>query len=386
MNPKLAAGAVAVAAATAALIVGTSGPSAPSSSSAPALSSLQPMVGRVLHASTGTWGNGPTSYTYQWKRCVPACANIPSATLPLYIATQADVGATIEVTVTAANAQGSASQTSTATGSVASIAGGSITFEGTGATGTSQWTAIGGSAQCANYGQQSVNGRLRGNLYFVVQAGLPALQLLNSTDPDPVAWPLQSCNMTGPMAGRTASNPMVLPQDEYIGMAVYIPSDPTIPNSIGKTQIAEWHLTISVGSQPGIGLELFNNRVDAFIASGLYNGSSYQYSFVNHPLHAIPAGNLTLGAWNEIAFHVRWANDSSGAMQFYYRPMGGTWTASSALSGIPTVAHLSNGAVATAYGDNAPSNYGSAFTAPYSVFASSVIEGTNLTTVEAAMP
>ena len=81
--------------------------------------------GSVLSASTGTWTNAPTSHGYRWRRCNPsgaACTDIPAATESTYTLTGADVGSTVRVAVTAANAGGQATATSDATGVVAPAA------------------------------------------------------------------------------------------------------------------------------------------------------------------------------------------------------------------------------------------------------------------------
>jgi len=278
---------------------------------------------------------------------------------------------------------GGASQTSPPIGVV--TARGALRFEGTMTTGIRPWAAVGGGAQCANYGTKSVNGRWRGTLQFTTVQGIPAARLTNDTDPDPTAWPAQNCNLSGPLAGRPGT--LVLPSDEYIAMAVYIPSDPKIPNRTRRTNIGEWHLTTSIGPQPALALMLYADRIQAFFDTGLWNGSSYQYNS-RHPMaYAIPPRRLVPGAWNEIAFHVHWANDKSGNAQFYYRTRGGTWHNGSSVLNMPTVEHDSVGSTGTSYVDNAPANYGAAFTTRYSVYATDVAESpTSLASVKAVMP
>ena len=64
-------------------------------------------VGGVLRAAPGTWSDA-TSYSYTWQRCDAAgtCVAVPGQTQAAYTVTAADVGATIRVVVTAANAVG----------------------------------------------------------------------------------------------------------------------------------------------------------------------------------------------------------------------------------------------------------------------------------------
>jgi hypothetical protein len=65
--------------------------------------------GQTLTEAHGTWANNPTSYEYQWGVCSPSgggCFPIPGATKQTYVVTAADVGYTLEVEETAANAAG----------------------------------------------------------------------------------------------------------------------------------------------------------------------------------------------------------------------------------------------------------------------------------------
>jgi hypothetical protein len=73
-----------------------------------------------MSAAPGTWtGTQPLSFAYQWQRCDAsggACQRLTGATGSTYVVQDADVGATLDVTVTAGNAAGSATVTSAATG------------------------------------------------------------------------------------------------------------------------------------------------------------------------------------------------------------------------------------------------------------------------------
>jgi hypothetical protein len=64
---------------------------------------------RTLNATAGSWTNSPTSTVDQWERCNASgahCAAIEGATGESYTLTAGDVGATIRVQETAANADG----------------------------------------------------------------------------------------------------------------------------------------------------------------------------------------------------------------------------------------------------------------------------------------
>lgn len=86
------------------LVVTDSGvATAPVNSTPPSISGT-PEVGQTLTADPGVWsGTAPISYTYEWQRCNPACADIGGPTSQ-YTLVDADEGATIEVAVTAHNA------------------------------------------------------------------------------------------------------------------------------------------------------------------------------------------------------------------------------------------------------------------------------------------
>ena len=73
-----------------------------------------------MTATRGTWTQKPSSYTYGWNRCDPdgACAGIVGATAKSYTVTNADVGHTLRVTVTAHNAAGATAITSNQTATV----------------------------------------------------------------------------------------------------------------------------------------------------------------------------------------------------------------------------------------------------------------------------
>jgi hypothetical protein len=75
--------------------IGGGGPvSAPVNISPPTIGGIT-AVGSILTASTGTWNNSPTSYTYQWMRGVPDVA--PVNTVAPAITGSLSVGATLTV-------------------------------------------------------------------------------------------------------------------------------------------------------------------------------------------------------------------------------------------------------------------------------------------------
>ena len=115
------AGGSANASSTATKTVAAAPPPPPTNSALPAISGTT-VEGDTLSASTGTWSNNPTSYTYQWEDCDTTgetCTAIGGATSPTRELTAGDVGHTLRVLVSATNAGGSANASSTATKTVA---------------------------------------------------------------------------------------------------------------------------------------------------------------------------------------------------------------------------------------------------------------------------
>jgi DNA-binding beta-propeller fold protein YncE len=83
------------------------------------------VVGRRLSASRGRWAGQPRKFSYSWRRCNRAggrCRAIRRATGRTYVVTAADVGATLRVAVSAANAAGRAAALSAHTRVVSAAA------------------------------------------------------------------------------------------------------------------------------------------------------------------------------------------------------------------------------------------------------------------------
>jgi len=95
--------------------------SAPKNTSLPTVSGTA-AEGQALTATTGSWtGATPMTFTYQWHRCRTnggGCMDVAEATRQTYMPTASEVGATLRVRVTAANAAGSSAATSIPTGVV----------------------------------------------------------------------------------------------------------------------------------------------------------------------------------------------------------------------------------------------------------------------------
>jgi hypothetical protein len=99
----------------------TGSPVAPANTGLPVVSGTA-QAGSTLSVSTGSWsGTAPIAFAYQWQRCGGSCVNV-GGNQATYLLSSADVGATMQVVVTASNGVGSASATSAQTGVVAAQA------------------------------------------------------------------------------------------------------------------------------------------------------------------------------------------------------------------------------------------------------------------------
>lgn len=96
----------------------------PKSTSLPSISGLLE-DGQLLSAVTGSWeGTAPITYSYQWQLCNAlgaACEDISGATGSGLKLSPADVGSTLALVVTATNAAGSSSATSSVTSLIAAL-------------------------------------------------------------------------------------------------------------------------------------------------------------------------------------------------------------------------------------------------------------------------
>jgi len=83
-------------------------------------------AGKTLTAGSGSWSNSPTTFTYKWIRCnnptATRCNAIAGATQKTYVLTQADVGHSIAVFVSASNSAGTAGPSSSKTTDLISAA------------------------------------------------------------------------------------------------------------------------------------------------------------------------------------------------------------------------------------------------------------------------
>lgn len=93
-------------------------PVAPANTTAPSIKGTT-REGDTLTASLGSWTGTPVvTYSYQWHRCDAAgasCSDLTGATGSSYVARTSDIGATVQLTVTARNAAGSTLATTAST-------------------------------------------------------------------------------------------------------------------------------------------------------------------------------------------------------------------------------------------------------------------------------
>src|SRR5438445_7377212 len=103
-------------------------PTAPANTTLPVIAGTA-REGSTLTTTTAAWsGATPLTYAYQWRRCPVgggACANV-GTNAATYTLVTADVGATIQVVVTATNSVGSATATSAATAPIAALPSGTL--------------------------------------------------------------------------------------------------------------------------------------------------------------------------------------------------------------------------------------------------------------------
>ena len=86
--------------------------------SSPAISGILE-DGEIVTASPGAWANAPTSFAYQWQRCIDGtCSDIADSAANTYTLADDDINSTVRVSVTASNLSGSTVVPSPVTGHI----------------------------------------------------------------------------------------------------------------------------------------------------------------------------------------------------------------------------------------------------------------------------
>jgi YD repeat-containing protein len=166
----------------------------PKNTEAPKLSGSA-VVGVTMGVSTGVWSHSAVAYGYQWEECAPgteSCTPIVGATNPDYAPTSGEVGHALVAVVTASNAGGSVTATTSRSAEVVT---------GTGTEGT-HYTAQPGST--IDYG--------------VPLTGGPGLNVMTPTE---VAKWGQTDDPEVATAIFPPSKPTGWPATEYAGATVY---------------------------------------------------------------------------------------------------------------------------------------------------------------------
>jgi hypothetical protein len=285
-----------------------------------------------------------------------------------------------------------------------------LVFDGNFENGITPWKTGGGGAQCANYGTPSNSPRLRGDFYLSTMAGQGNYsgQFTLPADTNTSTYPLEACDLV------TANQVNVMPQVLYYGLMIYVPRGWTIANT-GFWGVEIWELHfVGVYGAP-VALQLHADHLTLALETGQCTASSqltggqagacqYRSNADNHACvssssvtcepgyYVIPPGQLVQGQWNEIVLGVRWASDSTGQIQTWYRPASSsTWRQGSSMSGYPTEQWEQptllggGGCCASTYVDELEA-YTDALSAPLSLWLDNAVVGTSFSAVDATMP
>lgn len=411
---------------------------------------LTPSTGVTLRASNGTWTNNPTSFGYLWEDCNSGGTGCGTAAgsptnQTTYVVVSGDVGHTIRVVVTATNSAGSASQTSAATGVVTAPSGVLLfngDFETPLSSGTIQpWNS---RPQCNNYGAPTTTGHYPGDFYFdtgssssISPPGTATFNAASSATVPPLAGSdsgrivlpttasghtLTFCTLNG----LVTPAPGDLNTDAYYGIGFYMPALSQINsnafqgmnmwefhfNAVWGAPIA-WQLhtgglsnTNGSGNSVVLALETGACNASGSASPGCQvrsNGGIAACNITSAPNigavtclpaeYAMPPGSVQYGAWNELVMRVRWASDTTGQIQTFYKTASSaTWNTGANVTGIPTVQWnvATQGATCTtACGYPVKEDlelYGGAQSAPFAVNFDQQLIGTSLASVENALP
>jgi hypothetical protein len=179
------------------------------------------------------------------------------------------------------------------------------------------------------------------------------------SEPEPVAQGRYSARFDLPVDATNNNACEVLHRrtealgtDDWYGLEVYFPSEWREPSS------AFWGLTFaqfnygtgSSGAGAPVALLAHADHVILAVESGLCNESTFTCQFttgvdagpseqgtLGYTLRIAPLGTALAGTWQQFVVHVHWAANSSGHVEGWWRPRGGTWTQTVNWGGYPTV-------------------------------------------------
>ena len=134
--------------------------------------------------------------------------------------------------------------------------------------------------------------------------------------------------------------------DEWYAKEVYFPLNWQDPSIWGMV-VGQYDFS-ALGQGAPVGLAARGDHVNLGISSGLcQNHGPCQYNTgndwpsnqgtLNTTLRIVPLGTTLGGTWQQWVVHVHWAADSSGLVQGWWRPRGGTWAKTVNWGGYPTV-------------------------------------------------
>jgi len=210
------------------------------------------------------------------------------------------------------------------------------------------------------------------------------------------SFPLQACEVVRP-------TPLGVGTDAYYGLSFYLPpdwhSEANGGGSFWGIAIAQLHFQNIWGSP--IELELHGTHLTLALETGACNShltrnpgcrwrsnaDAPHGSATNLPgLYAIPRPLLD-GMWHEVIMRVRWAADSSGAIQVWTRSQQATgWTQTVHFTGFPTVQwDRTRGCCETTAADKIGAYRGVSAT-PVAVWLGGIVVGTSFQAVSAALP
>ena len=282
----------------------------PANSTVPTISGTA-QVGQTLTATTGTWTNNPTSFTYQWNRAGTA---ISGATASSYVPVTADIGNTLTVSVTAANTGGSSPRvTSAPTGAVINIIPANSTVP------TISGTAQVGQTLTATTGTWTNN-----PTSFTYQWNRAGTAISGATGSSYVPVTADIGNMltvsvTAANTGGSSPRVTSAPTGAVINI---IPANSTVPTISGTAQVGQT-LTATTGT--------WTNNPTAFI---------YQWASAGAAISGATASSyipVTADIGNTLAVYVTAANTGGSSPPVTSAPTGAVINIIPANSTVPTI-------------------------------------------------